>query len=51
MKYGEKASTTDISTHSDLIGKVGSNSTYFDNRSGSTDNVIEVDTKKDTISL
>lgn len=49
MKYGEKASSDRYQYAFGLIGKVGSNSLTLINKSGSTDNVIEVDTKKDTI--
>ena len=49
MKYGEKASSDGYQYAFGLIGKVGSNSLTLINKSGSTDNVIEVDTKKDTI--
>ena len=49
MKYGEKASSDRYQYAVVLIGKVGSNSLTLINKSGSTDNVIEVDTKKDTI--
>ena len=46
---GEKASSDRYQYAFGLIGKVGSNSLTLINKSGSTDNVIEVDTKKDTI--
>ena len=49
MKYGEKASSDRYQYAFGLIGKVGSNSLTLINKSGSTDNVSEVDTKKDTI--
>lgn len=49
MKYGEKASSDRYQYAFGLIGKVDSNSLTLINKSGSTDNVIEVDTKKDTI--
>ena len=49
MKYGKKASSDRYQYAFGLIGKVGSNSLTLINKSGSTDNVIEVDTKKDTI--
>ena len=48
MKYGEKRQATDISTHSDLSVRWVQIPLLI-NKSGSTDNVIEVDTKKDTI--
>ena len=49
MKYGEKASSDRYQYAFGLIGKVDSNSLTLINKSGSTENVIEVDTKKDTI--
>ena len=49
MKYGEKASSDRYQYAFGLIGKVGSNSLTLINKSGSTDNVIEIDTSNNTM--
>ena len=51
MKYGEKASSDRYQYAFGLIGKVGSNSLTLINKSGSTDNVIEVDTNKNEVEI
>lgn len=49
MKYGEKASSDRYQYAFGLIGKVGSNTLTLVNKSGSTDNVIEIDTSNNTM--
>lgn len=49
MKYGEKASNDRYQYAFGLVGKVSSNTLTLVNKSGSTDNVIEVDMSKDTM--